>query len=235
MRLNKIATYVAEGFVLATGQFVSAFYSPVLAWIVAAAIGFWAFRLFEFLSGEPGLWAPWIGAALASLIGVLPGLLGGKGWLLAASPAIAFSTAGFKVLLDRRSSRRCSLCLRRLGKSVFFTCPRCGLLVCDEGCWDFDRCRCRLCVQNKVPAILGHDNRWWDKQFGGRVTAGRCPLCLTAAPESDLRGCPKCGRAQCRACWDEVNGQCMHCGWILPDLPPELRMYLIPARNAGAG
>lgn len=232
MKEGTIASLVAVGFVLTIAQFISALSLPVLALVAAAAIGALSFSLFRVFGTEPGLWTGLITPPVASMIGVLPGVFAGRHRLLALAPVIAFSAAGLKVFISRRTSRRCSLCLRWLDSTLFFICPRCGLVVCDEGCWDFDRCRCRLCVQNKVPAFLGKDSRWWDRQFGSRVTSGHCLLCLAAAEGTDLRACPNCSRLQCRACWDESNGQCVHCGWILPELPPPLRTFMLPARNA---
>jgi hypothetical protein len=127
-------------------------------------------------------------------------------------------------------SKRCALCERRLRTAVAFCCPRCGLLVCDQ-CWIFERSRCRLCEKNEVP-IFPEDARWWDKEFGPRSSHGRCGICMAPAHEVDLRSCRRCGRPQCRTCWDLfANGQCSRCGWTVSDMPESLRPYIITSKE----
>jgi hypothetical protein len=70
------------------------------------------------------------------------------------------------------------------------------------------------------------DDRWWDKHTGPRATFGRCQVCMSAAGEVDLRPCRRCLRPQCRRCWDEMNGQCTRCKWIIEDLPASLKPYV---------
>lgn len=144
-------------------------------------------------------------------------------WL---SCILALVTSLAIVGVRRLRSRRCALCNRRLGRELAFGCPRCELLVCDH-CWVFESSRCQLCEQNKV-TIFPLDGRWWDRQFGPRIEHGRCQLCLTPAREIDLRACRKCGRPQCRACWDAANGQCSRCRWTVEELPESLRPYVLP-------
>jgi len=124
-----------------------------------------------------------------------------------------------------RDARRCELCNDRLAGAISFTCPRCGLPVCEARCWDFERVRCRLCVQNRVPA-LPIEAEWWERNIGPQARRGRCQLCQSSAEEADLRSCPKCGRPQCRECWDDANGSCSRCGWSCPALPDGLKQFV---------
>ena len=229
MNLRAFPSVLACGFLMALVQFTASLSSAPVACVVAAGVGVLCFDVFRFLETEPGFWVPWATATLASLLGVLPRWVTRGTSALALAPLVAFASAGLRVAIQRATSRRCGLCNRKLDRIVHFACPRCGLVVCDQGCWNFDHCRCRLCEQNKVP-ILTSDGRWWDKQLGPRVTYGRCQLCLAESQETDLRACPNCGRPQCRACWDSANGHCTRCRWILPDLPPQLRVYMVPGR-----
>jgi hypothetical protein len=57
---------------------------------------------------------------------------------------------------------------------------------------------------------------------------------MTVAEETDLRVCGKCGRPQCRDCWDFSNGQCGRCHWIVEDLPEALRPYVVAAPAGGS-
>jgi hypothetical protein len=50
----------------------------------------------------------------------------------------------------------------------------------------------------------------------------------------NLRACHKCGRTQCKACWDYGNAQCTHCGWVVSDLPDKLKMYVSPRAHVPA-
>jgi hypothetical protein len=227
MNLRTVTSVTTCGFLMTLVQFAASLFAAPVACVVAAGVGVASSDIFRLLDLEPGVWVPWATATLASLIGVLPRWVVRDNAALALAPLAAFAGAGLRVALRRASSRRCGLCSRRLDRTVYFTCPRCGLTVCDQDCWDFDHCRCRLCEQNKVP-ILTPDGRWWDKHLGPRVTYGRCHLCLTGSKEADLRACPKCGRSQCRSCWDSANGQCARCRWVLTDLPPQLRPYVVP-------
>src|SRR5262249_20589858 len=114
----------------------------------------------------------------------------------------------------------------------FFDCPRCGKLVCEQGCWNFESCRCRECEESNVP-LLRAERSWWDRQTGPRVRQGRCQLCLTQAEKTDLRTCRRCGRLYCRSCWDVANGQCRSCLWTIPGIPDRARKYLIPEETTG--
>lgn len=134
-------------------------------------------------------------------------------------------------VFQSRSKRRCGLCDDRISSAgMSFDCPRCGLTVCEQKCWSFERQRCSLCEQNRVP-VLPVDARWWDRQLGPRSTFGQCQVCFQPAELADLRNCAKCGRPQCRGCWDYGNGQCPRCQWVIEDLPEELRRYTETART----
>jgi len=154
-----------------------------------------------------------------AVVVVVPGVV-----VVVDSARVVVVVTGMVVLARRSGGRRCSLCNRRLGE-VALDCPRCRMVVCDQGCWVFEHCRCRLCEDNRVP-VLPPDGRWWDQRFGLRMRQGRCLLCLAEAADADLRACGHCGRAQCRPCWDAGNGQCSRCKWIVEGLPEALRVYM---------
>jgi hypothetical protein len=59
------------------------------------------------------------------------------------------------------------------------------------------------------------------------VNQGRCQICMATPDKADLRCCGHCGRPQCRDCWDQANGQCSRCHWTIPDLPENLRPYML--------
>jgi Prokaryotic RING finger family 2 len=178
--------------------------------------------LARFFEVEPAVWAP----ALASLLGVtLAFEATRRDALLWACPALAMALMAGFAWRRRRDARRCELCDGRLTGGISFACPRCALLVCEARCWDFERVRCRLCVQNRVPA-LPLDSGWWDHNFAASARHGCCQLCQAAADDADLRNCPRCGRPQCRECWDDANGACSRCRWVLPALPEPLKQFV---------
>ena len=233
MNTRTISSLLACGFILALLQLIALLISPVaglVAGILVAVIGMLLFRFFQI--DPPTKWLsilfPCGAGLLASALVFLsrpdqPLLI----WLSSVlTLATSLAIAGIQSL----RSRRCALCNRRLGRELAFTCPRCELVVCDN-CWVFESIRCRLCQENKV-SIFPPDGRWWDRQLGPKVDYGRCQLCLTPAAEADLRACRKCGRPQCRDCWDDANGQCSRCHWTIEDLPEGLRRYLPAASGA---
>ena len=178
--------------------------------------------LARFFEIEPAMWAP----SLASLLGVtLAFAAERRDTVLWTFPLLALALMAGWTWLRRRHAHRCELCNGRLAGGISFTCPRCALLVCEARCWNFERLRCRLCVQNRVPALPG-DGRWWDQNLGAQARHGRCQLCQAGADEADLRNCPQCGRPQCRECWDDANGACSRCGWVLPALPEALKQFV---------
>ena len=236
MNLRSWAVVLFCGVLLVFVQLLAALVHVSVALLAAMAIGVVVFFFFSFFEvAQSTAWAPLLLAVCASLGGTLLRLLSSRPaspWL-AVAPALALSTAGGTSILRRHLAKRCPLCKRWIGRDVALECPRCGLIVCDRGCWDFDHYRCRLCEDNRVP-IFTTDSRWWDKRFGPRVDSGRCQVCLATAAEANLRACGKCGRAQCKACWDYGNGRCTHCGWVISDLPQELKIYVLGVRANAA-
>jgi hypothetical protein len=237
MNPRTTVSIIAALFILGTTQLVGALGGAPWAISCGVAIGLAGGFLLDFFNATT---LPWWGVPLlaltASSVGILVSAAGGVN----PSPAamwVATPAAGLVSLaiqsIRRKVSQQCGLCKQRLG-GLAFRCPRCGLLVCERKCWSFEAVRCRLCTQNKVP-IFSADERWWTQQFGARVRAGKCQLCLGAASQQDLRPCKKCGRAQCRDCWDSANGQCVHCQWVVEDLPAALHDYMYPERNPEAG
>jgi len=202
--------------------------------ILISLVAFGLFRFFEVEFTSP--WWPAVLPAAMSLLGIviLFASRSGAPLYLWFAPLLAALTSGAIAVIRNLDSRRCSLCNRRIGGDVAFTCPRCGMLVCESKCWDFERCRCRLCEQNRVP-ILPSELRWWDRHFGARSPLGRCQVCAATAQAADLRVCAKCGRPQCRSCWDYTNGQCSRCQWIVADLPAPLKEYvMVPPEDSRA-
>ena len=228
MKLPLWTVFIFCGVLLLFIQLVAAFMPLVVPLLAAVAIGMLVLFLPQFFLAKVEAWWPAVALALcSSLGGTLLRLLSRRPaspWI-ALAPLIALATSGGITIFQRYFARRCGLCNRRIAGDVALECPRCGLIVCDQNCWDFDHFRCRLCETNRVP-VFTPDPRWWDKQFGARVEFGRCQVCLAPAAESNLRACRKCGRAACMACWDYNNGQCTHCGWAVPDLPQKLQMYV---------
>ncbi len=163
-------------------------------------------------------------AAVASLCGLASAIVGSDlttphtAWtasLLAALPT------GMTALVTGMRGRRCQLCRMPLRRLLSFCCPRCHLVAC-ENCWQFERDRCCLCEANQIP-LFPIDISWWQQCFGTQVQNGRCFLCLRAADGRVAQwACADCGHGQCRSCWDDNNGQCSRCGWIIPNLPPEI-------------
>lgn len=207
-----------------------------LIWTLFAAAATALIFLCLILFFEVNLSWPWSGVVLsvcASAAGTGVAFLGKATDLtMWWAPLVSGLSAGLWLLVASRNARRCELCSQRLGPSqIAFACPRCGLLVCEHQCWQFEHQRCRVCEENRVPVFVT-DGRWWDRQFGARVKHGRCLVCMKNPEEADLRCCGRCGRPMCRECWDFVNGQCQHCGWIVSGLPDALRAYMLnPAQT----
>jgi hypothetical protein len=102
-------------------------------------------------------------------------------------------------------------------------------VVCESKCWEFEKLRCRLCVQNAVP-LFPPSKQWWDQNIGLTTQQGRCQRCQVGPEEAELRTCPKCGRPQCLECWDDGNGVCTRCGWRTEALPAALKQFMEPVR-----
>jgi hypothetical protein len=228
MKTRALASILACCFFLVLLQLLAAFIGPWVGMVAGAVLALASLGVLKFFQIEvEQIWLAVVVPVGSSIVGIALVFFGQSGvapslWLAPLlAGAVALAIAG----IQRMQSRRCSLCNRRLGSGVTFNCPRCHLLVCDS-CWVFERTRCQLCEQNKVP-IFPPDGRWWDKQLGPRTAHGRCQLCMTPAEQTDLRPCRNCGRPQCRECWDTANGQCGRCQWTMEDLPEALRAYTV--------
>jgi hypothetical protein len=228
MRLKQIVPVAAIILLGALIQVLSALGGTWLAVIAAVGLGLLVVPIARALDlNEVPAWFLICAPGIASLMGITVAVNGAFGvtrlaWL---APLASSGAAAAFFGLARLRAKRCGLCERRIGGGMSFTCPRCGLHVCEQNCWSFDHLRCRLCLENQVPA-LPVDDRWWDKHTGPRATFGRCQVCMSSASEVDLRPCRRCLRPQCRRCWDEMNGQCTRCKWIMEDLPVGLKAYV---------
>jgi hypothetical protein len=176
-----------------------------------------------------------LAAAIASLLGLLLASAGAGlrvapwAWL---SPLVAVLPAALPAAAEALRGARCSLCHARLRGLLAFSCPRCHLHVC-ENCWQFERGRCRLCDTNQV-ALFPLDLPWWQERFKRQARDGRCALCLrTADWEVAHWACGGCGHNQCRLCWDDNNGQCSRCGWVVPGLPEDVREFVASGFRPG--
>ena len=222
--MRTAAAILFSAFVVALVQFAVALVHPVLALVCAVGLGVLSLALLRWFRAEFRWW--WSAVALVgagSLAGIMLRYLGhpeNSPLVLWLAPVVASCTAAMAILGSRLTSNRCPLCRRRIGSGTTYGCPRCGLQVCEE-CWTFQTYRCRLCEQNNVP-IFSMDARWWDTNFGPPVKSGLCQLCHTPASRVELRACGKCGRPQCRDCWDYANGRCTNCRWLVRDLPKQL-------------
>jgi hypothetical protein len=227
MKTRQITTLLASCFLLVLLQLVAGLVNSIVAAVCGCLIALLALGIFRFFEVEfANQWTIPLVPVGSSVVAIaVLYFVAGKDETLWFAPLTAAATAGVVVAIARMSSRRCGLCNRRIGGGVAFDCPRCGMLICERNCWVFEQCRCRLCEQNRVP-IFSPDGRWWDKHFGPRSNHGRCQICLGTAEETDLRVCGKCGRPQCRVCWDFSNGQCSRCHWIVDDLPEQLRPFM---------
>jgi hypothetical protein len=216
--LFQLLTLIVNPWVgIAGGVAIATLGRPLLAFFQAERVSQWAGVLIPSLSS----------IAATSLVFLTKRNASPLLWL---APSLALLASALTVSIRNLQLRRCALCDRRLNTAVAFSCPRCALLTCDH-CWIFERSRCRLCEENGV-AILPADARWWDKQTGPRAKQGRCQICMATADKVDLRSCKKCGRLQCRDCWDVfANGQCIRCGWTIPDMPKSLRPYVIATKD----
>lgn len=183
--------------------------------------------IFALHSGQA--WLPPLVAAAASLLGLGFGMVGMNASYPPAAwtaPLLAILPFGVIALKNGLQGARCQLCHGRLRGLLSFSCPRCHLIAC-ENCWQFERGRCRLCDTNQVQ-LLPLDHAWWQERFGSQARGGRCALCFRAEDwEVSHWACANCGNGQCRSCWDDNNGQCSRCGWIIPDLPPEVSEYVM--------
>ena len=149
------------------------------------------------------------------------------GWWDAAGVLVALGSAwAVDVFAAGRGKRVCFICKLALEERVPFACPRCHQVICTRpSCWIARRFRCRYCDEREV-IVFPIDERWWASRLGPRVREGSCNSCYKEAGEADLRACGRCRWTLCRRCWDYHNGQCTHCGWIVPNPPAALRPFL---------
>jgi hypothetical protein len=230
MILQDVSLLLLIWFVTAFGQVLATSIDPRLCFLSALACGF-LYLLRPFVKTR-FLQRP-------EVFCVLIGIFGWTGLALSAiatgswapgfelsSPLLSLLVACGIEVTNRVRNRQCALCKRRELNGVLFKCPRCGLEVCENGCWNFEHLRCELCLELNVP-ILPPDARWWNRQFGPPFKGGHCQLCLVDGTENPLRTCPRCGRPQCTSCWDTANAQCKRCGWIAQELPESLGSYVV--------
>ncbi len=227
MSARAVSTIAAIVFVMALIQFFSALGGVWVALAASVLLPFVALGLVKFFEAE--IQPVWVmmAAVGASTLSVLIWLIShpAGNLLFWACPVVTLAVMATAFWWMNRDARRCSLCNGRLTGKVSFPCPRCGLMVCEAKCWDFERLRCRLCVQNQVP-VFPPEGRWWDRMFGPATQYGRCQLCQATGQDSELRNCPSCGRPQCRQCWDDANGVCARCKWVVSALPEALKGYM---------
>jgi hypothetical protein len=221
------AAVVPLFFFLMLIELVSALSSPGAGAGAAGASGLataWILRR-SGIGGEAWWSAPLL-AGSAALAGILLPLFSETPrWSMLLFPVIAASAAGLLSFSRPGNEPRCGLCNRPL-KGGTFDCPRCGVTVCDQDCWNYQGSRCRACDAGTVP-ILPADPGWWERNLGRRIARGKCQHCLAPAETADLRACHECARTFCRACWDSNNGQCAHCSWVVRELPSALRRYVL--------
>jgi hypothetical protein len=229
MKLREISGIVAAAFAIALIQLLAALLGTVPCLIGAVVAGLLAPVTFRFFEVSENTFRLIVTTTISSLVPTAFAFWGsGRATALYwFAPVIAGLACGSVSAIQGIRSRRCELCRRAFGRGLVVECPRCALVVC-ERCWRFDALRCRLCVDNNVP-ILPADSRWWDRQFGLRVDRGQCKVCLKSPPEAELRVCRNCTRPQCRNCWDDLNGQCQRCGWVVPDLPEAIARQVMTA------
>ena len=226
MKPGEIITLIAIGFVVATGQLVAAHGGLALTLVAGFAAGILVetgTRLFG-LSFDRRKSLPAVLAGLASLVGLVIFVAGSTGDLEPAAwiaPLLAAVLPGMIALVESLRAARCRLCRRSAGRFLSFVCPRCHLLIC-EYCWGFESCRCRLCEENHI-ALFPQESEWWLEHLGAQIHVGKCSLCLqTGSTQVTLRACPQCRHTQCQQCWDDNNGRCSRCAWVMGGLPSEV-------------
>lgn len=224
LRLAAVIVFIAA--IAALAQVLSTAGGLIASILIGVATGLLMLLPEKVAASAPARWVIPSTLLIASMLGLTAPLFEGR-WEFLAGPAAAAGTALLLDVMRLHGASRCALCARRLARQPAFDCPRCGMLVCDRSCWVFEHLRCRLCLQNEVP-VFTPDARWWDRQLGPRFHDGQCQLCMTDGAEADLRTCRRCGRPQCRHCWDMNNGECSRCQWTVEELPPALAAYTGP-------
>ena len=232
---------------------VAAVFWGVVSFIVAASFGaarafVWAIvtgvvmvvfaRLIDELepsTGSLGLEPAVMAAAAATIAAALtlfgePGALPWAPWV--AVPIGALSALGVAALAGRRTRHVCFICKTVRDPREMFWCPRCHQAICTQPtCWAARHFRCRYCDEREV-VLFPIAEPWWAARIGRRVAKGECASCYKEAHEADLRECGQCHWPMCKRCWDFHNGQCTHCDWMIPDLPPALVAFRPPAPDS---
>ena len=209
---------------------------PLLTLLGACGVGFASFMSWRALdahesSSRNGTYSILM-AALASLVGAL------LTWAVSPSPTepwawlgigLAMVTAGGIWALSKKDGGpSCFVCRLPLERAASFVCPRCRQTVCARpSCWNGRHLRCRYCLDREV-VVFPLDERWWRTQLGPRVMKGECTSCYKEAQETDLRECRQCHWSTCKRCWDYHNGRCLHCDWVIRNLPRQLRLFIRP-------
>jgi len=226
MNQRIVLTFAACVFAAAVFQFFAGLGGAVFAAFAGlpAALLCWGLQRFF----EVELENPWLAVAppvVGCAVGVLILSLGVKHdpvyWF---APVLAGVQMALIVWWLQRDARRCSLCEARVAGVITFDCPRCHQSIC-ENCWNHDKLRCRLCVQNAVP-LFPDSKQWWDRNVGLTTKQGRCQVCQADWEQAELRACRKCGRPQCLECWDDANGVCARCHGHASDLPAGLAQLM---------
>jgi hypothetical protein len=222
---RKHVLLIALGLLAAAFQLVAIRWDVAGCFVGALVAGTLIYGGERILSLESmSIWLSPLVAGFASVLGLGSGLAGRETalppvvWL---APVLAVLPAGCPALFAAVRSNRCQICRKSVRLLLSFSCPRCHMLSC-ENCWEFGKCRCRLCDVNQI-LLLPLDEEWWQDRLGPQVRLGRCLLCLHVADGRVSQwACRACGHNHCRTCWDDLNGQCSRCRWSMPGLPDGL-------------
>lgn len=228
MRLGRTALILGYVCLLAFLQLLATLTglpASLLCAFVIGSVGIFGIRFFH-LGDLPAFVMP-ILLITASLLGTATAWMTGQVQSTSFfSVLLTIVACSVTMLLQTMHERRCLLCKRRLlPRALSFTCPRCGLSVCEEHCWTFEYRRCQLCVEQRV-SLLPVANDWWNRALGPVATYGRCQVCMTSTETCSVRHCGQCRRLQCHDCWDNLNGECVRCGWTMPNLPDSLKFIV---------
>src|ERR1035438_9482993 len=130
MKPRTLAILAAPTLGLIFLQLVVGITVPIAGLFCGILISLIAFGLFRFFEVEfTSLWWPTVLPAAMSLLGILILFVSHSGaqTYLWFAPLLAAITSGAITFIRNLDARRCSLCNRRLGGEVAFTCPRCGM------------------------------------------------------------------------------------------------------------
>ncbi|HKX32890.1 MAG TPA: hypothetical protein VJ302_34730 [Blastocatellia bacterium] len=208
--------------------------------VFGGLLGLLPYGLWKLRGDDSGSSRDWYWPAAAAVIGIAGGGLGGYLVRAADSPAeggldsywynwlavgLGAVVSGLLVYREHRGrAQRCDCCQQVLGHNPQ-PCPRNDHWVCAK-CWRPELLRCIDCERLRTPLLALEEDEWWDERVGGRLSLGRCSRCNLTAEERDLRRCGGCTWPMCTDCWDQENGSCVRCSWIIPDLPEPLAKSL---------